>query len=194
MGQAYEVIENFGQPDRGERRGAVLEYGLDQRRGRLATQKGDDGIGVKDHYRPRRRAAAASARRCCARAVVVSGPRSAYLPCNSATLPSSGAGRITTRSPRSTTRTFRVRHRARVSAGMLTCPFREMVMTWSAAVIVTLYDLPLALYAAADERNATARGRRGARSAGRVPDATAGARRRDRSPRSAPRARCDRLL
>ena len=95
----------------------------------LVSKKGDDRIRVQDRHR--RRSRTLSAALSCLRTVSVVGPRPRYFPL-SAAIGSSGSGRTTTRSPRSTTSTFRALHRVRALAGIETWPFLDTVMTWLA--------------------------------------------------------------
>jgi hypothetical protein len=90
----------------------------------LLLQVGDDGVRVEDGQPLRD----CSSRRPCRRASSAEGPRPQYLPFNSE-MGSEGSGRITTRSPRSTTITRRVFHRALALAGIETWPLRDTVMT-----------------------------------------------------------------
>jgi hypothetical protein len=85
--------------------------------GWLGAQEGNDGVSVQDGHRAPARPA--SSRRAWRLAWSLLGPRVRYLPSSFST-GSSGAGRMTTRSPRSTTITWRVFHRARAPAGMET--------------------------------------------------------------------------
>lgn len=122
---AYEMIDHLGDSERSKRRIAGEEC-PHLRCGRLALEKGKHGERIKNRQRDlSRRTSSARAR---SRARSVLGPRPRYLPSSSRT-GSSLSGRITTRSPRSTTMTRRAFQRARVSAGIETCPFRETLMT-----------------------------------------------------------------
>jgi hypothetical protein len=126
-GKPHQVIENLAQTDCGQHRVTVFEQRPYLVGGRLVPQVGDDRVRVENGQRRRSRT-----RRSCSRARSLVGPRPRYLPFSSST-GRSGTGRMTTRSPKSTTITRRVFHRARVSAGMETCPLRETVITWSVA-------------------------------------------------------------
>jgi len=140
---AYEMIDHLGDA-KGRQRG--IPAGQERphfRCGRLGFQEGEHGVCIEQRQRgPSRRASAA---RACFRARFVLGPRPRYLPSNAPTM-SSPSGRITTRSPRSTTMTWRAFQRARVSAGIDTCPFCETVMTCVFATMTALYARKASLY------------------------------------------------
>lgn len=142
-----EVVDHLGNTDCRQ-----CTTGLDERfdfaGGRFVLQERKYRVGIKD--RQRRPVRSVSSRRDSRRARLVVGPCFAYLPRNSAT-GSAPTGRITTRSPRSTTRTCRVFHRARVSAGIETWPFRDTVITREISLMATLYVGRMTLYTSLTE-------------------------------------------
>ena len=112
--QPSEMIDNLTHTCRGQRHVVGMHQRGDLIGCGFVAQEGDNRIRVEhDQERSRPRVA----RRSWARAASAEGPRSAYLPFSSET-GCSEIGRITTRSPRSTTTTCRVFHLARVSAGI----------------------------------------------------------------------------
>lgn len=142
VGQSDQVIGDLGQPDRCHRCGARSDEGKDLGGRRLVPQERDDGVGIEDRQlwapvpfrpdgAPRRGSCGAlgvaSAWRDSRLARALSGPRPAYLPCMSDGEGSSLSGRMTTRSPRSTTATRSTFHRARAWAGIETWPLRDTV-------------------------------------------------------------------
>ena len=137
-----EVVDHLGDSDRRERTAGVDEP-FDFASGRFVLEEGKYRVGVED--RQRRPVRSVSSRRDSRRARLVVGPCFAYLPRSSPT-GSAPTGRMTTRSPRSTTRTCRVFHRARVSAGIETWPFRDTVIKYEVSLTTTLYSRRLALY------------------------------------------------
>jgi hypothetical protein len=137
-----EVVDHLGDTDRGQGTTVVDELFDVAGRG-FVLQERQHRIGIEDGQR--RVARSASCRRASRRARVVDGPCFAYLPRKSPT-GSSPTGRMTTRSPRSTTSTCRVFHRARVSAGIDTWPFRDTVITCEVSTMTALYGARAALY------------------------------------------------
>ena len=110
----------WSAPRRRRRRSAPNRRGQqrpDLTRRSFTLEVRQDRIGIEEGQRGMARRASSS--RACLRARSVVGPRPRYLPSRSST-GWSPRGRITTRSPRSTTTTRRVLHRARVSAGIET--------------------------------------------------------------------------
>ena len=123
--KSNEVVNHLGDTDRRQR--ATVDDELFNLAGSgLVLQERQHRIGIEDGQR--RATRSVSSRRESRRARLVVGPCFAYLPRKSPTW-SSPTGLMTTRSPRSTTRTCRVFHRARVSAGIDTWPFRDTVIT-----------------------------------------------------------------
>src|SRR5581483_5960338 len=153
-----QMVQDLGHADRSQPGVGSFQDGPDVRRSGLRSEKGDDGVGVEDcQYLVAR---AASSWRACRLALSAVGPRPRYLPSSSST-PSSGRGRTTMRSPKSTTTTRRAFHRERASAGIETWPFRETVMCRSGT---------------GPPRPSVSRGRRSTTRAGPVPWWSPGAR------------------
>ena len=96
--QADQVIEHFGHADGRQGGITATQQRSDLAGGGFCPHVGNDGVRVEDGQRLRD----ASARRAWWRALSAEGPRPRYLP-SSSTMGCAGAGRITTRSPRSTT-------------------------------------------------------------------------------------------
>ena len=128
--EAAKDVDDFGHVGGADRRVSVwiAEQCGDIARGRLVGQQRDDGLGVeKGQDRPQRRTfAAASSLRKVARVASLVGPDPASEPI-AAPMGSTGIGRRTMESPRSSTKTRDVPHRRRTSAGTEICPPREMV-------------------------------------------------------------------
>ena len=136
-----EVVDHLGDADCRQCTAGPDEI-LDFTGGRFVLEERKYRIGIED--RQRRPVRSASSRRDARRARLVVGPCFAYLPRSSPT-GSSPTGLMTTRSPRSTTRTCRVFHLALVSAGIETWPFRDTVITCEATLMTPLYAGPAAL-------------------------------------------------
>jgi hypothetical protein len=115
-----QSVDHFGQPQRRQGRGAIAgQQPVNFRSGGLISQQCEHSVSIEYHS-PTSSATSASRSTCLSDSVL--GSLSRYLPRNSPT-GSSGSGRITTRSPRSTTTTRSACHLDRTSAGMETCPF-----------------------------------------------------------------------
>ena len=139
-----QVVDHLGDSDRRERTAGLDEL-FHFASGRFVLEERKYRVGVED--RQRRPVRSVSSRRDSRRARLVVGPCFAYLP-RSFPTGSAPTGRITTRSPRSTTRTCRVFHRARASAGIETWPFRDTVITCDVSLMTTLYVWHVTLYTA----------------------------------------------
>lgn len=115
-----EDVEGFREVDRAQDRRVltVAQQPLDRLRGGLTGQERDDGERVENAQRlpRRRRSRAASSRRTLARACSLVSPRPRSEPF-AAPIGSSGSGRTTSESPRSSTRTRVTPQRCRTSAG-----------------------------------------------------------------------------
>ena len=111
---AYELIEYLGYPQRSQLSIAASEQPLNAGRRWFIAQIRDDSEAVEDSQRRRRRAA--SSARSDLRASSAVGALWRYRP-RSSTNGRGEAGRITTRSPRSTTTSRRVFQRVLTSAG-----------------------------------------------------------------------------
>ena len=126
-GDPHEVIEHLSDPEGGQRRRIAVEQGPNLGSSDLTLEVGQHGVRVENGQREWLREA--SSARACLRERSLLGPRPRYFPPRSS-IGSSLRGRMTTRSPRSTTTSLRTPQRARASAGMETCPFLDSVMTW----------------------------------------------------------------